>query len=188
MAQNEQTTEEHSTLEQQSPGRLDHPAWCFVWTVGPASVSVVGLDESCCIVRTCVCVTVQVKARNASAEVIYRTRHVNMSRAAADTCDILPSALPAGNCLPRVRYSYSCVGGVVSAHMRWAFEHVRDRKSSSLQCVGGAMPRARAVTFAAAEHRRCCHGISLGDKDTRVNNLLESLGDSEPAGSRVATC
>jgi len=24
MAQNEQTTEEHSTLEQQSPGRLDH--------------------------------------------------------------------------------------------------------------------------------------------------------------------
>ena len=28
MAQNEQTTEEHSTLEQQSPGRLDHPAWC----------------------------------------------------------------------------------------------------------------------------------------------------------------
>ena len=33
MAQNEQTTEEHSTLEQQSPGRLDHPAWCVVWTV-----------------------------------------------------------------------------------------------------------------------------------------------------------
>jgi len=32
MAQNEQTTEEHSTLEQQSPGRLDHPAWCVVWT------------------------------------------------------------------------------------------------------------------------------------------------------------
>ena len=27
MAQNEQTTEEHSTLEQQSPRRLDHPAW-----------------------------------------------------------------------------------------------------------------------------------------------------------------
>jgi len=26
MAQNEQTTEEHSTLEQQSPGGLDHPA------------------------------------------------------------------------------------------------------------------------------------------------------------------
>jgi len=26
MVQNEQTTEEHSTLEQQSPGRLDHPA------------------------------------------------------------------------------------------------------------------------------------------------------------------
>jgi len=25
MAQNEQTTEEHSTLEQQSPGGLDHP-------------------------------------------------------------------------------------------------------------------------------------------------------------------
>ena len=25
MAQDEQTTEEHSTLEQQSPGRLDHP-------------------------------------------------------------------------------------------------------------------------------------------------------------------
>jgi len=33
MAQNEQTTEEHSTPEQQSPGRLDHPAWCVVWTV-----------------------------------------------------------------------------------------------------------------------------------------------------------
>ena len=33
MAQNEQTTEEHSTLERQSPGRLDHPAWCVVWTV-----------------------------------------------------------------------------------------------------------------------------------------------------------
>ena len=33
MAQNEQTTEEHSTLEQQSPGRLDHPAWCVVWSV-----------------------------------------------------------------------------------------------------------------------------------------------------------
>jgi len=27
MAQNEQTREEHSTLEQQSLGRLDHPAW-----------------------------------------------------------------------------------------------------------------------------------------------------------------
>jgi len=27
MAQNEQTMEEHSTLEQQSPTRLDHPAW-----------------------------------------------------------------------------------------------------------------------------------------------------------------
>jgi len=33
MAQNEQMTEEHSTLEQQSPGRLDHPAWCVVWMV-----------------------------------------------------------------------------------------------------------------------------------------------------------
>ena len=33
MAQNEQTTEEHSTLEQQSPISLDHPAWCVVWTV-----------------------------------------------------------------------------------------------------------------------------------------------------------
>ena len=28
MAQNEQTTEEHSMLEQQSPRRLNHPAWC----------------------------------------------------------------------------------------------------------------------------------------------------------------
>ena len=37
MAQNEQTAEEHSTLEQQPPGRLDHPAWCVVWTVQPAS-------------------------------------------------------------------------------------------------------------------------------------------------------
>jgi len=33
MAQNEQTTEEQSMLEQQSPGRLGHPAWCVVWTV-----------------------------------------------------------------------------------------------------------------------------------------------------------
>ena len=31
--QNEQTTEEHSTLEQQPLGRIDHPAWCVVWTV-----------------------------------------------------------------------------------------------------------------------------------------------------------
>jgi len=30
MAQNEQMTEEHSTLEQQSPGRLDHPAYQLV--------------------------------------------------------------------------------------------------------------------------------------------------------------
>jgi len=34
MTQNEQTAEEHSTLEQQSPGRLDHPAWCVVWYCG----------------------------------------------------------------------------------------------------------------------------------------------------------
>jgi len=31
-AQNEQTAEEHSAHEQQPPGRLDHPAWCVVWT------------------------------------------------------------------------------------------------------------------------------------------------------------
>ena len=37
MAQNEQTAEEHSTLEQQPTGRFDHPAWCVVWTVQPAS-------------------------------------------------------------------------------------------------------------------------------------------------------
>ena len=37
MTQNKQTAEEHSTLEQQPPGRLDHPAWCVVWTVQPAS-------------------------------------------------------------------------------------------------------------------------------------------------------
>jgi len=36
MAQNEQTTEEHSTLEQQSSGRLDHPVWCVVWMVWAA--------------------------------------------------------------------------------------------------------------------------------------------------------
>jgi len=28
MAQNAQMTEEHSTLGQQTPGMLDHPAWC----------------------------------------------------------------------------------------------------------------------------------------------------------------
>jgi len=33
MTQNEQMAEEHSTLEQQPPGRLDHPEWCVVWTV-----------------------------------------------------------------------------------------------------------------------------------------------------------
>ena len=38
MAQNEQMMEEHSTLEQQPPGRLDHPAWCVVWMVQPASM------------------------------------------------------------------------------------------------------------------------------------------------------
>jgi len=27
MTRNKQTAEEHSTLEQQPPGRLDHPAW-----------------------------------------------------------------------------------------------------------------------------------------------------------------
>ena len=32
-AQNEQTVEERSTLEQQSPGRLDHSAWCVAWTL-----------------------------------------------------------------------------------------------------------------------------------------------------------
>jgi len=38
MAQNEQMAEEHSTLEQQPPGRLNHPAWCVMWTVQPASM------------------------------------------------------------------------------------------------------------------------------------------------------
>jgi len=37
MSQNEQTAKEHSTPEQQPPGRLDHPAWCVVWTVQLAS-------------------------------------------------------------------------------------------------------------------------------------------------------
>jgi len=37
MMQNKQTTEEHSTLEQQPPGRLDHPARCVMWTVQPTS-------------------------------------------------------------------------------------------------------------------------------------------------------
>jgi len=40
MAQNEQTMEEHSTLEQQSPGRLDRPAWCVVWN----SISTITTD------------------------------------------------------------------------------------------------------------------------------------------------
>jgi len=31
--QNEQMTEEHSTLEQQSQGRLNHPLWCVMWMV-----------------------------------------------------------------------------------------------------------------------------------------------------------
>ena len=38
MTQNEQTAEGHSTLEQQSPGTHDRPAWCVVWTVWPASM------------------------------------------------------------------------------------------------------------------------------------------------------
>jgi len=33
MAQNEQTMKEHSTLEQQSPGRLDQRVCCVVWTM-----------------------------------------------------------------------------------------------------------------------------------------------------------
>jgi len=33
ITQNEQMAEEHSTLEQQPPGRLHHPAWCFVWRI-----------------------------------------------------------------------------------------------------------------------------------------------------------
>ena len=43
MAQNEQTTEEHSMLEQQSPGRLDHPALCVVWTVWWRGIVVSGV-------------------------------------------------------------------------------------------------------------------------------------------------
>jgi len=43
MAQNEQTTEEHSMLEQQSPGRLDHPALCVVWTVWRRGIVVSGV-------------------------------------------------------------------------------------------------------------------------------------------------
>jgi len=38
MAQNEQTAEEQSTLEQQPPERRDHLAWCVVWTVQPVCV------------------------------------------------------------------------------------------------------------------------------------------------------
>ena len=43
--QNKQTMEEHSTLEQQSPRRLDHPAWCVVWSplVGMTSVDLEAL-------------------------------------------------------------------------------------------------------------------------------------------------
>ena len=37
MVHNKQTAEENSTLEQQPPGRLDHPAWCVVWIEQPAS-------------------------------------------------------------------------------------------------------------------------------------------------------
>jgi len=34
MTQSEQTAEEHSTLEQQPPATLHHPAWCVVWCHG----------------------------------------------------------------------------------------------------------------------------------------------------------
>jgi len=37
MALNEQMVEEHSTLEQQPLGRLNHPAWCIVSMVQPTS-------------------------------------------------------------------------------------------------------------------------------------------------------
>ena len=49
MAQNEQTTQEHSTLEQQSPGRLDHPT---ITPRGPAKnwVNIDGRMESECTV------------------------------------------------------------------------------------------------------------------------------------------
>jgi len=33
MAQDKQTAEEHSMLEQQPPEGLNYPAWCIVWTV-----------------------------------------------------------------------------------------------------------------------------------------------------------
>ena len=38
MVQNEQTAEEYCTLEQQPPGRLDHPAWCVVWIAQPSTL------------------------------------------------------------------------------------------------------------------------------------------------------
>ena len=46
MAQNdEQTTEEHSTLEQQSPGRLDHPAWSVVYSIDRQKVTDIGSES-----------------------------------------------------------------------------------------------------------------------------------------------
>jgi len=49
--------------------------------------------------RMCMCVVcgcTQVRARNVSAEVMYKTRYVNTSREAAGACDIAASALPSG--------------------------------------------------------------------------------------------
>ena len=51
MAQNEQMAEEHSTLEQQPPGRRDHPAWCVMWKVQPASTTKHSDDDDMSLCR-----------------------------------------------------------------------------------------------------------------------------------------
>jgi len=45
VAQNEQTTEEHSTLEQQSPGRLDHPS--LLCCIYPRKLLQVDVNNCC---------------------------------------------------------------------------------------------------------------------------------------------
>jgi len=48
MAQNEQTTEEHSTLEQQSPRRLDHPSMRTQYGASDNGATIVILCHSVC--------------------------------------------------------------------------------------------------------------------------------------------
>ena len=60
-AQNEQTAEEHSTLEQKPPGRLDHPEWCVVYMLVYITIRKFGLLLSSSKVYTCSVAVLSIK-------------------------------------------------------------------------------------------------------------------------------